>query len=286
MGIALPIIGWADQRRKSNYGAFHCLQALGYQSLGYTLWLLTSLLVVILAMAIMLVTSDADTSPDAMTSVPLRALVFVSLLSLGVYSIPPVIAAAACALGRDFRYPLLGGRLAHYLGHAQSPEAREPEWLIENREDRWVAAMGHFSVLIFFWGMLAPLVAWILQGSRSRFLRTQSVQTLIFQATATVFFLAVTLSYLVELLLIVLVLVRGWPGEPASQPPIAIVGIVLLIASFLIIAIALLLVPVFHLLGQWAGYRTLKGQDYRYPVVGWLVDKWTQMARGPVNPAS
>lgn len=285
IGIALPIIGWADQRRKSTYGAFHCLQALGYQSLGYTIWVLTSLLVLILVMIIMLMASDAGTSAEMMASAWFRNLVALSLLAFGVYSLPPLIAASACALGRDFRYPIMGGRLARYLGHARSQGSLEQEWLIEDREDRWVAAMGHFSVLIFFWGMLAPLVAWILQGSRSRFLNTQSVQTLIYQATATVFFLAATIAYLVEMLLIVFFLVGGQPGDLASQRPIAVIGILFLIVSFLLIAIALLLVPLFHILGQWAGYRTLKGEDYRYPVIGRMVEKWTQREMRPIIPA-
>jgi len=33
-------------------------------------------------------------------------------------------------------------------------------------------------------------------------------------------------------------------------------------------------VPFLHILGQWAGYRVLKGDDYRYPIVGKQVEKW------------
>lgn len=285
IGIPLPIIGWADQRRKSNYGSFHCLQAFGYQSLGYTVWLLTSFLVVIPTMVIMLVTSDAGTGSDAQASMWLRTLVTINLLGFGVYSLPPVLGAVASALGRDFRYPILGGRLARYLGYERSSDPQKQDWLLEDREDRWVAAMGHFSVLIFFWGMLAPLVAWILQGRRSKFLRTQAVQTLIYQATATLFFLTVTISYLLLMLLIIWFLVGGPPGVLGSAPPFAPIGLVFLAVSFIVIAIALLLVPLFHILGQWAGYQTLKGHDYRYPVIGRMVEHWTQNEGSPSEPA-
>ena len=54
MGILLPVVGWSDQRRKSNYASFQCLQALGYQSLGFTIWVLSYLVLVILASVIML----------------------------------------------------------------------------------------------------------------------------------------------------------------------------------------------------------------------------------------
>src|SRR4026208_365280 len=53
MGILLPIIGWSEQRRKSNYTSFQCLQALGYQSLGYTIWFLIYLLVAFVLVIIM-----------------------------------------------------------------------------------------------------------------------------------------------------------------------------------------------------------------------------------------
>src|SRR5512142_3008429 len=55
MGIVLPIIGWSDQRRKSNYASFQSLQALGYQSLGFTIWILSYLVIVILAIVVLLV---------------------------------------------------------------------------------------------------------------------------------------------------------------------------------------------------------------------------------------
>src|SRR6266540_725044 len=56
MGILLPVIGWSEQRRKSKYASFQCLQALGYQSLGYTVWILSYLLVMIILIIIFAVT--------------------------------------------------------------------------------------------------------------------------------------------------------------------------------------------------------------------------------------
>ena len=44
-------------------------------------------------------------------------------------------------------------------------------------------------------------------------------------------------------------------------------------SSFAILAaLILLVIPVFHIIGQWAGYRVLKGDNYRYPVIGKLVE--------------
>ena len=181
MGILLPVVGWSEQRRKSNYASFQSLQALGYQSLGYTIWLLT-ILVVLMFTSLSAVAGivNAANPQEQVVAVVLGHTALLFGLT-GVYFVLPVIGAVFCALGKDFRYPLMGNRLARYLDYELLQIDDEQTWLNEAHEDRWVAAMGHFSIIIALWGMLIPLTAWILQGKRSLFLKFQSVQTLIFQ---------------------------------------------------------------------------------------------------------
>jgi len=276
MGILLPIIGWSDQRRKSNYASFQCLQALGYQSLGYTIWVLLSLLLAIILSIFMLAALDAarknGTNPD--TLVGIWAGIFMAFIFglLGLYFLLPIIAAIACALGRDFRYPIMGDRLARYLGYGPALRVEEHTRLIEDREFRWVAGMGHFSILIMLWGMLAPLTACILYGRRNTFLKFQSIQTLVFQAGVTILYLGAGFMFLFGFLL--LVVVTGFTGEPNLNSSMEMTGIVILGGSLLISFVIVLLIPLLHILGQWAGYRVLKGDDYRYPWIGRIVDKW------------
>src|SRR5512138_116704 len=171
MGILLPVVGWSEQRRRSNYVSFQCLQALGYQSLGYTIWLLSYLLMaVILVVAFAALSSAQGDRVNAATMAGLWTIIFTMMIvgMFGIYFLLPAIAAIACAFGRDFRYPLLGNRLAKYMGYQQTDDGSP--WLIEEHEDRWVIAMGHFSVIIALWGLLAPFTTWIMQGKRSFFL--------------------------------------------------------------------------------------------------------------------
>ena len=60
------------------------------------------------------------------------------------------------------------------------------------------------------------------------------------------------------------------------------IGLVIFAISMLITLGVVLIVPLLHILGQWAGYRVLKGDDYRYPLVGKLVERW--MARSVKKP--
>jgi uncharacterized Tic20 family protein len=123
MGIVLPIIGWSDQRRKSNYASFQSLQALGYQSLGFTVWVLSYLVLIIGASIILLVvvapTGQNSQNPNTVTSLTIMLLV-VLLGPFVLYLVLPIIGAVACALGKDFRYPIMGDRLARYLDYTCS----------------------------------------------------------------------------------------------------------------------------------------------------------------------
>jgi len=273
MGIVLPIIGWSDQRRKSNYAAFQSLQALRYQSLGFTIWLLSYLVIIVAASILLLVMFGAE-GANSTGAVPAAGWIIFFIVSFGLfalYIVLPIIGAIACVLGKDFRYPLLGARLARYLDYDPTRNAEEQAWLNENHEFRWAAAMGHFSILIVIWGMLAPLTTWLLFGKRNYFLKFQSIQTLVYQAAATVLFFAGVVLYSAGLLL--LVAAAGRIGNQDFSPSLGIVGAVLLGILFVLSVMVLLLVPSLHILGQWAGYRVLKGDDYQYPLIGKFLDK-------------
>ncbi len=273
IGLFLPILGWSEQRRTSKYASFQCLQALGYQSLGYTVWLLVYLLIVLGAMVLMIVMSfRAEASGQALDPLegPAVALLSVSAFGfLAFYALLPIIAAVACALGRDYRYPVLGARLARYLKYEHIAEA---DSLNDANEENWVASMGHFSVIIALWGLLAPLTTWILQGRQSAFLKFQSIQTIVFQAFVTLLYGLAGIFYVIGVVVVFAVL--GLEGNPNLGSSAGMAGLILFFITLLIAALIMLSVPFFHILGQYAGYRLLKGENYRYPLLGRLVERW------------
>ena len=267
MGLLLPVIGWSEQRRKSKYASFQCLQALGYQSLGYTVWILFTLVVIIVSgVSTVAGMANIENLQTEMLSIVIAHTTLMFGL-IGIYFALPIIAAVACAFGKEFRYPFMGKRLVRYVGYDASVEQ---EWLIEDHEDRWVASMGHFSVIIMLWGLLVPLTAWILQGKRSLFLKFQSVQTLVFQVGLTLLFFAGLFLYVAGA--IVLLGTVGLSGDAAIDST-GMIGLVIFFVCMLIFFVIVLIVPLFHIMGQWAGYRVLKGDDYHYPLVGKLVEK-------------
>jgi uncharacterized Tic20 family protein len=182
-------------------------------------------------------------------------------------------------MGRDYRYPIMGKKLAYYLGYESTASDEEPTWLIEDHEDRWVAAMGHISVIIPMWGFLPPLTAWILQGKRSLFVKFQSIQTVAYQVLVNALNMIAGVIYMIGFVLFIAL--TGFEGGQSSSSG-GIVGLVSLFGSMLCAMLIVLLIPLFHILGQWAGYRVLKGDNYRYPLVGRLAERWTQ--KGMAQP--
>jgi hypothetical protein len=41
-----------------------------------------------------------------------------------------------------------------------------------------------------------------------------------------------------------------------------------------VFSIIALVIPLYHILGQWAGLQVLRGRDYRYPLIGRLSERW------------
>jgi uncharacterized Tic20 family protein len=275
IGLPLTILGWSQNRRKSNYASFQCLQALGYQTLGYTIWILVALVIVVVqtldTLTKLVVAAESGADFESLTGMVMGGHFFVTFGLIGVYFAPPVIASIACAFGKDFRYPIMAIRLARYLGYDTAHKSEESTWLIEDHEDRWVAATGHFAVIILFWGVLVPIFAWAMQGKRSLFLKFQSVQTIVYQAvTMLLYFVA---GFLNVFGLVVFFVTIGFQGDVSFDSTSGLIGATVFLISLLIALLIILVVPLLHILGQWAGYRVLNGDMYRYPIIGKLVER-------------
>jgi uncharacterized Tic20 family protein len=272
LGLALPVFGWSESRRKSNYTSFQCLQALGYQTLGYTIWVLTALVVVVVSSvtAIADIVNAANLEQEAMRLV--SAHTSLGFVLIGIYFILPIVAGITCALGMDFRYPFLGNRLARYLGYDLARSSMDQVWLVEEHEDRWLASTGHFAVIIILWGLLVPIFAWVMQARRSLFLKFQSTQTVLYQVGTMLLYAVAGFFYVFGLAVFFLAI--GFEDSFTMDSSFILIGGIISLVSLLIAMLIILAVPLLHILGQWAGYRVLKGDDYRYPLVGKLVERW------------
>ncbi len=269
-GVFVPAALWSESRQKSAYVRFQTLQALGYQSLGYTLWVLGALLLLIIfyigLLVIALLVPNAAQN-ETILAVFSIAIVVMMFGLMGIYLFVPIIGAVLCGLGKDFRYPLLGDRLARSLGYQPEAGADSPE-LDSAFEERFAAAMGHFAVILPLWGLLAPAWLWISHKSHSSWLKFQSAQTTLYQGIVNVLYFGLTFaSVFIGFGSMALFAMMADLGEWT-----AMAGMMVMIC---LLGCTGLIVPLFHILGQWAGLQTLRGRDFKYPLLGGWVAKRT-----------
>lgn len=273
-GMPLPTLAWFEGRKNgSAQGRFQALQALGYQTLGYTLVALFAALVAVLLLVLLLVLGVAVGESGGEIFELIFLLTFFSMmvvigLSLLAYFIFPVIGAVMTGLGKDFRYPLLGSRLARFLQYdPASPDAS----LDPAAEERWVASMGHFAVIYPIWGMLAPLYLFFVADKKAYFLRFQSLQAALFQGAASGLSVLMGGFYMVFSLAL-LPMIPGLETATDQQVPFLVGIFLMLLCTF----IFLLFIPLFHIVGQLNGLRILWGREPRYKLVAWLADRWVR----------
>ncbi len=125
MGVIAPIIIWITQKEKSEFVAFQALQAIAYQLTMIFTWFM-GMGCYMLSFFSMFLTMplaggrdskvDPSTGPIFMVGFLLPFIIMGGMfLGQGLFLIYGLIGAIQTFRGRDFRYVILGNRLAKYL---------------------------------------------------------------------------------------------------------------------------------------------------------------------------
>ncbi len=267
-GPLVPALVWIFQRRKSRYASFQSLQAMGYQAL--LLWVgLTLVLTAFLVFIFSALPIEGGQTLESLTDSPLiRRAERLQTAFYGIWgllSLPGILGAAMCALGKEFRYPFLGRRLEIYL-------KRDGDVIDESREDDLVAGICHSSAMVLLWGLILPWAVWSTQKERSARLRFQALQAFIFQllgliATIFAFFLLFAMMVAVIALSATMNSAAGISSDT---------GLYLIIAVFVMLlcmSVFFLALPTYHLFALIAWVRVTRGRHYRYPLLGKFIEK-------------
>ncbi len=258
--MMMPAFAWAEYRKKSKYIAFHALQAFCYQSLGYTLWSLAALIVIlILTFATLpLLKNGEGINQWVITHIVVMVVLYVVYLAI------PVIAVVQFAGGHEYYYPILGKRLARFIGYDPASPLDEPN------VERFAAAMADFAIVYPFWGMLPSMLFLIIPGApRSRYMQFHSLQTVLFQASSTL----VTIGLGILSFFVFLSAVLPLAKNPASLQP-SIESMLSFFVFLLCLMLVMLIVPLYQIVGQWAGLQILRGHDYHYSLIGRWTEHW------------
>ncbi|MFZ5857892.1 MAG: DUF4870 domain-containing protein [Chloroflexota bacterium] len=265
-GPIVPALVWTFQRHKSPYVAFHALQAVGYQML--TFWVgmtayLVFMLLFTLAFIPLMALAELGNSNSELTPLIFNGVIFLFMFGfMGVYTLFGIVGAVFSLLGKDFKYPILGKWLEKYLSRGTNPA--DP--LNADKEDQWMAAIGHASAILLMWGLFTPFVIWLTQKDSSPRLRFQSLQAVIYQAFAVVGYFVFMALYMFMFFALFTgaILMSGNPQDSTGA-----VFLLIFFGIMLIFMLAFALaMPTYHLFAMIAGIQTAKGKDYRYPLLG------------------
>lgn len=275
-GPIVPALVWTFQRRKSSYVAFHALQAVGYQMLTFWVGMTAFLIFILLFMliAVPLMGFVASNSRFEMTPFILQGSMFFFMFGfMGIYMLFGIAGAVFSLLDKDFKYPILGKWLEKYLGRGASPT--DP--LNADKEDQWMAAMGHASAILLLWGLFTPFVIWLTQKDSSSRLRFQSLQAVIYQLLAVVGYFAFMALYMFMFFALFagVILMSGSPQESTG----AVFVLIFLGVMLIFMLVFALAVPTYHLFAMIAGIQVAKGKDYRYPLLGGFLAKRIERER-------
>lgn len=271
------LIIWAIQRTKSKYVRYHALQAMGYQTFSFWAWMIVMFLFMLLFFVLMAVLAVATS--DSTSSTPPDFIFFIQPLFMlfvfglwGLMFLFGLIGAVFCVMGKDFRYPFIGSWLQNKVLNAPTEEEAE-KW-----EDAWIASICHATAILQIWGMIMPIIVWFSQKDRSARLKFQSMQAFVYQLIVTVAYIVSYVGFFVAYIFGIAIFaasgIMSDPSQTMFSPAFEIVFIVI-IALFMIFWLAwIILYPAYLITAGVATIRTLRGHDFKYPLLGKLILKW------------
>lgn len=287
-----PALIWAYQRDKSKYVRFHALQAMGYQAL--TFWLFFIGVFVVIFGGVFLMTIFGAFLFESTSADPgffpflIQPIIFLSMFGLmGFFFVIGMAGAVFCMLGRDFNYPLIGRWLKTKAFAENLTDQQMEEW-----EDHWVSGVCHATAILQLWGIITPLIIWFSQKERSVKLRFQAMQATLYQLIAIVAYLVGMVAYMAVLVLMfggMAVLSFMDPSASSSAEPSGIIAIIFLIFFVIIMIVyglAMIATPIYYILAIVASISTIRGNDFKYPLLGGMLAKRLNAPHPESLPAS
>lgn len=134
-----------------------------------------------------------------------------------------------------------------------------------SQEDRLLAALAHAAIIT---GMIAPiagLLIYITQKEKSAYAARQGMQAAIYQLLGLLVMILVWSCWGVFYTISLIPLIANADKYNDAPPPIFWVGLGSMICPFIIMAI-------WGLYGLWGAVRAWTGADFRYLVIGQMVE--------------
>jgi uncharacterized Tic20 family protein len=134
-------------------------------------------------------------------------------------------------------------------------------------EERLMAAVAHASVIVFGTGILVGVIIWITQKEKNPYASWQGLQATVYQLIGMIVVMALWVLWGI-FYAITFIPIMQYPEIYSDAPPtIFWVGTASMV-------IPLFVMFIWMLYGLWGAFKTFRGQDFRYVIIGSLISHW------------
>ncbi len=138
-------------------------------------------------------------------------------------------------------------------------------------DERLLAAVSHASVIFLGLGLIAPVVIWATQRTKSAYVAFQALQALTYQVIQAVLYFVVSLIGSI----IMMAVVFGFFGLAAAFESEAM-AIFAMLVQFLFLFGIFGVMGFYLLVGLIAAIFCLAGKSFRYPLIGGWLERFLQ----------
>jgi len=132
-----------------------------------------------------------------------------------------------------------------------------------NSDEKLMSMLSHLSIIIPNIGVIAPIVIWITQKDKSKFVRFNAIQAILFQL---IFFILIMVSIFVGIILM-FISIPFLEADPGGAPG------ALFWVSMGIMNLYFPLWLFFSIYAIVGGIKSFKGKAFKYLIIGRLIEK-------------
>jgi uncharacterized Tic20 family protein len=140
-----------------------------------------------------------------------------------------------------------------------------------SQEERLLAAIAHASVIMGAIGPVVGLLVYITQKEKSAYAAGQGLQAAIYQLVGLLFMILVWSCWFGFYMLTLIPVINAAEQSTDAPPPIFWVGLLSMICPFIVMGL-------WMLYGLYGAVRTWTGADFRYAVIGRMVEEHLETA--------
>jgi uncharacterized Tic20 family protein len=158
----------------------------------------------------------------------------------------------------------------------------EQDVSVTSPDERILAALAHITILVPLMGVIAPIVIWVTQKEKSRYVGYQALQAVVFQLLLVLTWFIGMGCYMASFFIAFIGMAGLGAGNSSSNPtsgPAETFGILGVLIPFIVFGLLIIAGFVFVIYGVVAAIQSLRGHAFRYAIIGDRVERFIQQGK-------